>query len=56
MDFIWFLSACLLAAVLWFLIPVLKLRAAKKLVTIKAISAAMSETKDDPDEPARWVP
>jgi hypothetical protein len=56
MDFIWFLAACLLVAFLWFLFLALRVRARKKSVTVEAIGAAMTETKDDPDEPARWVP
>jgi arginine exporter protein ArgO len=56
MDFIWFLAACLLLAFLWFLILALRVRTGKKSVTVEAIGAAMTVTKDDPDEPARWVP
>ena len=56
MDFIWFLGGCVVVAFLWFLTVALKVRARKRAVTVDAIGAAMIETRDDPDEPARWVP
>jgi len=56
MDFIGFLGGCVVVAFLCFLTVALKVRARKKAVTVDAIGAAMIETRDDPDEPARWVP
>jgi hypothetical protein len=43
-------------AFLWFLTVALKVRARKRDVTVEAVGAAIIETRDDPDEPARWVP
>jgi hypothetical protein len=56
MEFIWILFASIVGVSIWFGIIAIRLRAANKDVTVKAITAALSETDDDPDEPARWIP
>jgi hypothetical protein len=56
MDFVWYFAAALLGAFLLFLIPTLKIRARKRRVTVEAIADQLGQSKDDLNEPARWVP
>jgi hypothetical protein len=56
MDFIWYLTAVFLVSLLWFLVVALKIWRRKKSVTARNIAEALLEVKDDPKEPARWVP
>ncbi len=56
MDFLYYLAAVLVGLLLMGTFLVARVRNRKKPLTIENIGAAMSETKDDPDEPARWVP
>lgn len=56
MDFLYYLAAVALAFFLVFFALAIKVRKRKKALTVENIGAVMTETNDDPDEPARWVP
>jgi hypothetical protein len=56
MDFLYFLLAVLLGLFLMGSVLVLRIRKGKKPIAMGNIAAGLAETKDDPDEPARWVP
>jgi hypothetical protein len=56
MHFLWSLALTLLGAFLLFFIPALKIRHRKKPVTAESIGDELVKAKDDPSEPARWVP
>jgi hypothetical protein len=56
LDFVYYLVVVLLSLLIMISIGVARLRKRKKRITLKNICADLGEVKDDPNEPARWVP
>ena len=56
MDFFYLLAVVILGLVLMVSFSVLRIRKRKKSITAKNIADDLGEVRDDPNEPARWVP
>lgn len=56
MDFFYFLLAVLVVLFLMVSATVIRIRRRKKSISLKNIVADLGEVRDDPNEPARWVP
>jgi hypothetical protein len=56
MDFFYFLLAVLVVLFLMVSATVIRIRRREKSISLKNIVADLDEVRDDPNEPARWVP
>jgi hypothetical protein len=56
MDFFYLLAAVILGLVLMVSFSVVRIRKRKKSITVKNVADDLGEVRDDPNEPARWVP
>jgi cytochrome c biogenesis protein CcdA len=55
-DFLSYLCIVLLVAILIFSAAAIKIRRSGKAVTVKNLTGALRKVRDDPNEPAKWIP